>query len=271
MNTDREKEGLLGAVRSVHSQMIDSVDETLQGKGRTKQLASVTYDTGGNEVERIIYDDYGFLVGKEVHTHDAKGNLIESVLFDPKGAVMERRVYTQDGGKLSQITRHDGKGNIGLKQVNFYDANGRIREETYFDPKIAIGKTVYKYDEKENISEVAFYLADGSKAVAPIGPCLGAHNVIYSYDGKGKLTKSVAYEPDGEMKKSWQYAYNPKGYIAEDMRESAWSRTKFVYTYKYDSQGNWTEQTATANVQSKLTQMESYERKTVILRKITYH
>ena len=268
---DRGKENLLGAVRSVRSQMTDFIDEKLQEKGRTKQLDVVTYDTKGNEVERTIYNDYGFLVGKEVRTHDAKSNLIESILSDPKGAVMERRVYTYDNDKLTQIVSSDGKGNVGLKQANSYGDSGRLREETYYDPKKAVGKPVYKYDGKGNISEVAFYLANGSKAVAPIGPCLGAHKVTYSYDEKGRPIKVVAYEADGELKKSWQYSYNLKGQVAEDIRESAWSRTKFVYTYEYDSHGNWIKQIATVNDQSKLSQMEPHERKTIISREIAYY
>jgi hypothetical protein len=268
---DREKENLFGAVRSVRSQMKDYVGEDLQEEGRTKQLDMVVYDTKGSEVERTIYDDYGFLVGKEAHTHDASGNLIESILSDDKGVVVGRRVYTYDNGKLIQIVSYDGKGNAVLKQVNSYGENGRLLEETYYDPKKAAGKTVHKYDERGNISEVAFYLANGSKAVAPIGPCLGAHRVTYSYDGIGKPIKVVAYKPDGELKQSWQYSYNPKGQIAEDIRESAWSRTTFVYTYEYDSHGNWIKQTATVNDQSKLSQVDSNERKTIITREIAYY
>jgi len=190
--TDREKASLLGAVHSVRSHTADYLDEDLREKGRIKQLDTVTYDANGNESERIIYDDYGFLVGKEVHTHDAKDNLTASVLSNPKGVVMERRAFTHDNGKLVQIMTYDGKGSAVLKQVNSHDAHGRLRDETYYDPKNAVGKTVYKYDEKGNISEVAFYLASGSKAVAPIGPCLGAHKVMYSYDDKSKPKKVFA-------------------------------------------------------------------------------
>lgn len=268
---DRENENLLGAVRSVRSQMTDYIGRNLQEQGRTKQLDMVIYDAKGNEVERTIYDDYGFLVGKEAYSYDAGGNLIESVSSDDKGVVMERRVYTYDKGKLTQVVSYDGKGNARLKQVNSYGENGRLREETYYDPKKAAGRTVYKYDEKGNISEVAFYLANGSKAVAPIGPCLGAHRVTYSYDEKGRPIKVVAYEPNGELKKSWQYSYNPQGQIAEDIRESAWSHTRLVYTYEYDSHGNWIKQIATVNDQSKLSQMEPHERKTIISRVIEYY
>lgn len=269
--TDREKANLSGMVKTVRSERVDYLGGKLQGKGQTKKLDMVTYDRNGNEVERIIYDDYGFLVGKEVRTFDAKGSLAESVLSDEKGAVIERRVHTFDNGKLVQIITYDAKDNVFLKQVNSYDADKRLKEETYFTPKIAVGKTVYKYNEKGDVSEVAFYLADGSKAVAPIGPCLGAHKVIYVYNDNNKPSKVVAYEPDGEVKKSWQYSYNSKGLLAKDTRESAWSNLKFVYTYEYDSQGNWIKQTARAVSESKLSQIEPSERTTVISREIAYY
>lgn len=271
--TDREKAGLLGAGHSVRSQTADYLDENSKEKGRTKQLDTVTYETNGNESERIIYDDYGFLFGKEVHTHDAKDNLTGSTLTDPKGVIIERRAYTHDNGngKLVQIVTYDGKGRVVLKQVNSNDAHGRLSDETYYDPKSAVGKTVYKYDENGNISEVAFYRAGGSKAVAPIGPCLGAHKVIYLYEGQSKPNKVVAYEPDGEMKKSWKYTYNREGQVAEEIRESVWSSTKFIYTYEYDSKGNWIKRTATVTDQSKLSDTGANERKTVTSRVITYY
>ena len=269
--TDRERENLLGAVRSVRSQLTDYIGENLVGEGRTKQLDMVFYDANGNEVERTIYDDYGFLVGKELRTYEASGNLIKSVLSDDKGMVMERKVYAYEHDKLTEIVSYDGKDNISLKQANTYLKNGRLGEQTYYDSKQAAGKTVYKYDEKGNLSEVTFYLANGSKAVAPIGPCLGAHRVTYSYDDKGRPMKVVAYEPTGEPKKSWQYSYTPQGQIVEDIRESEWSRMIFVYTYEYDSRGNWIKQIATVTDQSKLSKLEPNKRKTIITRELAYY
>ena len=52
---------------SVRSQTSDYPDENSKEKGLTKQLEYVTYDTNGNESERIIYNDYGSLLVKEVH------------------------------------------------------------------------------------------------------------------------------------------------------------------------------------------------------------
>lgn len=267
---DTEKENLLGPVRSIRSQMTDYIDGKLGGKTRTKQLDIVTYDANGNEVERTIYNDYGFLVGKETHCHDANGNLIESVLADPKGVVMERRVYSYEFGKLTQIVSYGGKGNAELKQVNSFGETGQLSEETYYNPKKPAGKTVYNYDKKGNVSQVAFYLANGSKATAPIGPCLGAHRVTYSYNEKNMPAMVVAYESDGQLKKSWQYTYNHKGQIAKDRQESAWSRTTFVYSYEYDSHGNWTKRIANVNEKSKLTSRKPSEWRTIISREIVY-
>ncbi|MDX6613649.1 MAG: hypothetical protein QOD75_2835 [Blastocatellia bacterium] len=267
---DREKANLLGPVRSVHSQMTSYIDEKSQETEPTKQLDTVLYDPKGNEIERTIYDDYGFLAGKEVHTFDANDNLMGSVLSDPEGAVMQRQVYAYPNGKLTQIVSYDGKGKVGLKQINAYGENGKLREETYYEQK-AVGKTLYKYDSKGNLSEVAFYMADGSKAVAPIGACLGAHRVTYSYDGKDQLTRMRAYEPDGQVKKSWRYAYNSRREQVEDLRETDWSRTTFAYTYEYDAHQNWIKQFATVTDQSKSNQTEPYKRKMVISREITYY
>ena len=269
--TDREKANLTGRVKTIRSEMVSYLGEELQEKGLTKKLDAVTYEETGNEVERIIYDDYGFLVGKEVRTFDAQGNLAESILSDEQGVVIERRVYSFDNNKLAQIISYDAEGKIGLKQVSSYDEDKRLKEETYFNSKIAVGKTVYKYNENGTVSEVAFYLADGSKAVAPIGPCLGAHKIIYAYKGNDKPSKVVAYEPNGKVKRSWQYSYNSKGLLFEDLRESNWSNLKFVYTYEYDSQGNWIKQTARAVSESKLSQIEPSERTTTISREIVYY
>jgi len=67
------------------------------------------------------------------------------------------------------------------------------------------------------------------------------------------------------MKKSWTYIYNPKGQVAEDVRESVWSSTRFIYTYEYDSKGNWIKRIATVTDQSKLSDTGAHERKTVTL------
>jgi len=244
--SDREDEQLLGPVRSVNSQTTMSLEgEPKTSKGLTRQLDLVAYDDRGNEAERTIYDDYGFLRGRHVNKRDPDGHLVEGIMSDPKGAVLGREVYVYSGGKLAETVSYDGKGEVGLREVRAYDERGQLSEVTYYEGTKAFGKTVYRYDGEGRGSEMVFYLADGSKAVAPIGPCLGAHRMTYSYDEKGRSQKVVAYETNGKMKKSWFYAYNDRGLMAEEKVESDGSYATSVYAYEYDKRGNWTRRTET--------------------------
>jgi hypothetical protein len=268
---DRDEEGLLGAVRSVRSQMTEYGAGEPHGRGRSRAMDSVTYDAKGNEVERTIYDDYGYLVGKEVRTHGADGNPIESVMSDPEGAVMERQVYAYSDGKLARIVHYDGQGDVGLSEVSSYGDEGRLREVTYYEGKEAVGKTGYGYDGKGRVAETAFYLKDGSRAVAPIGPCLGAHRMTFAYDDKDRPARVLAYDPDGNLVKTQLYSYNGRGQIAEDLREDAWSHTAFIYAYEYDSRGNWIKQISTVTDRPKAGRAMTGERKIIISRELVYY
>lgn len=278
--TDVQKENLSGAVKSVSSKMIDYADENKQNPRRTVQRDLISYDKKGNEIERIIYDDYGFLVGKNRNTYDEKGNLSESVLTDEKNRVLEKSVHEYEQGNLIQIVTFDGEERAQLKQINSFDAKGYITAETYFVSTKPVGKTVYKYDSDYNLIEVAFFNSDGNKAIAPIGPCLSSHKLVYSYSGKHPA-QIVAYEPDGKIKKSWKYSYDKNGRLIDDVRESEYSIVKFQYSYEDDSKGNWIKQfsVSTSVSKSDMSLMSSsksdkllpLKRITVISREITYY
>jgi hypothetical protein len=268
--SDREKENLKGAVRVVRSRSTNYPEGNAVASSPAKQLDHVTYDSDGNETERTIYDDYGFLVGKEVRIRDAKGNLVETVLTDPDGAIIEKKTYAYDGGDRTQVSTYD-KDKISLRQVNTYDTVHRLREETYYDLTIARGKTIYKYDDKKHVAEVAFYLTSGAKAVAPIGPCLGAHRVVYSYDSQDRTIRVIAYEADGKVKASWQYDYASGQEVIGYVKATDWSQTRFSYQNEYDSHGNWIKRIVTVETKSKFGEDVNGSRKTAVTREIEYY
>ena len=269
--SDREKASLLGPVRTVRTQNTDYSDGTLQERLGTKERDTVTYDQKGNEIERVIYDDYGFLRGKEVRTYDAQGNLTENVFSDETG-VVGRRVYTYQNGKRIRIVASDSKGKVDTTQDNLYGKDGLILEEKYSAGGKALGKTVYKHDQNGNLTGVRFYLANGAKAIAPVGPCLGAHRMTYSYNKQNQPTKVVAYEPNGEFKASWKYSYDTKGQTTEKIYETQWSKQAFTFAYEYDSRGNWTRQIVTKDYVSSLAMdMENTRATSVVSRDISYY
>ena len=269
--SDREKADLLGPVRSVRSKTVDYRDETLKQSLGTWDAETVTYDEKGNEIERITSLAQGSLYGKEVRTYDAKGNLIENVLSTDAG-VHERRVYAYEGGKLISIVSYDAEGKVESKQFNSYGKNGLLLEEKYFVGKRPFGKTVYKYDQIGNLSEVAFYMPNGTKSIALMGPCLGAHRVTYAYNEQRKPTKVVQYNPDGEVKESWQYSYDSKGLVTAKSFEYGSLKQTDVYAYEYDSRGNWIKKIANTDFGPKIPgQLAPRSTASVTSREISYY
>jgi hypothetical protein len=271
LKSDRENAGLRGAVQSVRTYRAEK-DEVPQTNKKVKGLGTVHYDQNGNEVETIIYDDYGFLFGREIHHHDVNGLRTESVLSDEKGKRTERKTYAYEKGKLSRINVFDGQGKAVLQRHYSYDSLGRLNDEIYYQGGRVIGKTIYSYDQKGFVSQVRFLRADGSKAVAPIGPCLGAHRVAYSYNPQGKQNHVTAFEPNGEIKKTWKYVYGPDGELKEDVRESVWSIIKFTYSYEFDAKANWIRQVAIVEDRSKtFSDGEVFSRESKTIREIKYY
>jgi hypothetical protein len=268
--TDREIAGLLGAVKTVSSRQTSYSGVEAKTEGQTRERDGVTYDKLGNEIERVVYDDYGTLIGNEIRKFSAAGNLTESILYDPQKALLEKQVFTYTGNKLTQIVTFDDKGAETLKQINTYDAKNRLTVETYYVAGKAFGKTLLKYDAAGNLSEAAFFLADETKAVAPVGPVAGAHREVYTYDAKKQVTGIVSYLPDGKQQRDLKYVYNAKGNITEDLTSSGTTRRKFVFTYEYDAGGNWIKQTGIQTDVSTST-TKSPDRKTVVTREIAYY
>ena len=215
IKSDRERANLVGAVKTVRERSYSYMGTKDYKKDENRADLdtgdTVTYDVNGNEIERILVSDFGEAMGKETRTFDAAGLLKESVFVNPKGIIRERSVYTYSAGKLAEISLYDGKGILREKTKRLYDTAGHLTEEAYLDPVRLRAKTVFSNDKNGNAMEMAFFLSDGGKAYAPVGPCLGAHRVTMTYDDKGRPTTKTVFETDGKVKKSWIYTYNENG------------------------------------------------------------
>lgn len=263
--SSREEENLVGPVRSVSSQVthrLRGVDlGEAESEGRPQQQDLVVYDASGNDVERTAHDDHGFPVGRQVNKRDPNGHLVETILSDPKGAHVGRYEYVYKDGKLAEVVHYGRDGKVFLREVNRYGEEARLTEVTYLAGSKAVGKTVYRYDSGGRPSETAFFMPNGSKAIAPIGPCLGAHRIGFTYDGKGRPHEAVSYEPSGATKKSWLYAYNDKGLTSEEKLEDSYDHTTKTHAYEHDSRGNWIKRTTTTIRRPKADRLSAEDRK----------
>ncbi len=258
---DKEREGLLGAVRSVRIEIAKFAKESGKWVEQQRQLMDVTsYDAKGNRVERttsrgpegsVVYKERwnhnynaqgkvietSFLSAdgsesvKETYAYDVKGRLIETVRLQPDGLVRFRETYDYDSnGHLIEKDSYARDGELSVKNIYTYDADGRVIQEASCDQNgSSLKKLIYTYDSKSYKTGVLLYKDDGS--------IVERHH--YEYDTRGNLSEVAFYNPDGLLK------------------------NKRLYSYEYDSVGNWTQKTEFNDSRS--------QPEDVIYRTITYY
>jgi protein TonB len=95
VETDRIKDGLVGPVRRVRTEvakLLTEAGKTQEGKHAVLEV--VSYDIKGNKVENQYFPIAGAnLTGKEVYKYDDKGNLSEMTLLNEDGSLLSKEVY----------------------------------------------------------------------------------------------------------------------------------------------------------------------------------
>lgn len=275
--TDREYAGLKGLVKSTHSKTADYVGDKIKRESLMKTDGDlIVYDELGREMDRKPTSDFGEAMGKMSRTFDKAGFLAEYKWVGLKGDLIKKEVYSYSDAKLLQTLTYNGSLKLVEKTANVYDFRGRLETENYYDPVKLVAKTIYKYDDKGDLVETAFFMADGSKATAPVGPCLGAHRVTSVYGERGLVIGQAVFEANGTKKRSFQWTYDDKGNIAQYFSESQGSTVNFKHNYEFDSHGNWTKRISTGSSLVKGLDVfgqtpTPYVRTTVTTRQISYH
>ena len=272
---DREREGLVGPVKTVSAERIDPADDSggVKEPERRQPLDAVTFDERGREVSRRIYSDYGFLIGTQTSTYDAAGRLAESSLKAEEKEYESREVYRYDSNsRLVEKLSYEAGGADPLKESFAYDARARVAEVALSYRGEEGGRTKYKYEEKGRLAEVSFYKRGGEPAVAPVGPCFGAHRLAYKYDARGRVAEMRAYKPDDTLKRTTTFDYDERGNISEESREDGYGTDTFKHAYEYDARGNWTTRQTRIISRSSLPALHgSGERVQITRRTIAYY
>ncbi|MEP6636876.1 MAG: hypothetical protein ABJB97_09140, partial [Acidobacteriota bacterium] len=95
VESDRIKDGLLGPVRRVRTEIVKlSANEGRLVEGKRALLEVVAYDVKGTKVENQYFPIAGAtLTGKESYKYDDKGNISEMTLLDNDGSLVGRETY----------------------------------------------------------------------------------------------------------------------------------------------------------------------------------
>ena len=95
VETDRIRDGLVGPVRRVRTEVVKLASQ--DGKiveGKRALLEVVAYDLKGTKVENQYFPVAGgTLTGKEVYKYDDKGNISEMTLLNADGSLMSKETY----------------------------------------------------------------------------------------------------------------------------------------------------------------------------------
>jgi TonB family protein len=95
VESDRVKDGLVGPVRRVRTEVVKlAASEGRFIEGKRSLLELVAYDVKGNKVENQYFPVAGAtLTGKETYKYDDKGNISEMILLHDDGSLMSKETY----------------------------------------------------------------------------------------------------------------------------------------------------------------------------------
>ncbi len=93
--TDRQRDGLVGPVRRVRTEVVKLSNESGKvAEGKHAVLEVVSYDIKGSKTENQYFPIAGAnLTGKEVYKYDDKGNISEMTLLNPDGSLLSKETY----------------------------------------------------------------------------------------------------------------------------------------------------------------------------------
>jgi hypothetical protein len=218
-------------------------------------------------------DDVAYLVGIEEtdfsfsaqgirkirKIYDGKGKPIDITLYNNKEKLTGKILFAHnDNGKLIEIEHYGSNG--------FYSAGERTTWQRILEPLITplikiffFLKCVYSFGIRGEIKKVARCVVYGPLTMLN----------VFVYDDKGRIVEEqTRFIGSIAMKKV--FAYDEGGYKAEEIEylDDDSILQKQIYSRKYDSNRNWTEET----VSSQFRMEEKYEQTTVFTyRTISYY
>jgi TonB family protein len=191
--TDRARDGLMGPVRRVRTEVVKA--STVAGKtvedGKHVVLETAEYDLKGMKTQNQYFPIAGAtLTGREVYKYDDKGNISEMTLVNADGSLVSKEVYKYD---------YDSVGNwVKMTTSVAVVENGKIG----FEPTEVTYRTIFYYLD----AAMAKMLQPGSSpapANAVVGEAVGPPSkpvVLPPQTSLSKLKVSAITPPAGDIR-----------------------------------------------------------------------
>lgn len=224
---NREKDNLKGNVKSVKSTSfrIEKQNGKNQKVGQLSGFNTLeVFDNQGYKLHGIRLSNEGKSQESWAYTYDSKKNLLEVTIYDPNKQIREVLKYSYNPQTLTgEVMGYDANGKFSGKQVATYDKKGNKISEISLDEKENfLLKMESTYDAKSNLLEKSFEDKESKKV-----------RLKYVYDKHNNVVEENYYGEGNQL-------YGQK-----------------IFSYKYDSKGNWIERTEQIyGVENVLTQRE---------------
>ncbi len=264
--SDREEDGLAGAVQSVETR------ESLL-------VQTDRYDLQGRIVERIQggrETSQGLWPLRFIYTFDQAGRRITEVVRDARGElVKETRAAYDDRGNRSAELAVWGDGTFDNVSLYEYDESRRRTRGLHYNAVQVVNRNLYVYDDAGRLWRERFernyqYDAAGHQVVTTDRFDVG-YDVVITYDELGHVREKNVSDLKGRRQSRSEFRYDERGSQIEERSYDAGGRLtdRKTYRYEYDTVGNWITETfqwwEVAEGRDRLKQSNSRERS------ITYH
>ena len=243
----KQRDQFVGRVKAIRLELVYLDTEAARAAQERHLSALRTFDTSGRLTSYEDFYAYGAIsYGRDTYSYDSAGNVIEKAheingsvykttySYDTKG-----RMITQSGGGHLREYRYDADGRLTEVKRSYNDGTDDGKELMSYDPGgLLTGRKTYDRNGSLEAQETKAYNAEGHlvREVAPFG--------TKSYDATGRLLSEITgkHSSDRYYRKV-VYKYDGNGRVAgEDIYDGKGLKETFVYTYEYDSVGNWTKQ-----------------------------
>lgn len=276
--TDREEKELKGPVKTITKMVVTYEADGTVSPWRDSGGEYFSFSPNGTLLETRYLDDKKKAFARLPRIFAKESDLAKQEhWYDAKGKFISREVYSYSDGKLTETLVYRGMNTFAMKRTRHYDANGKVDIETYYDKlKRPVSKTIFKYDDKGNWVESAFFLIDGTPDLASMGPCDSAHKVTSVYDSDNRLIERAYFYLNNKRKRTLRWTYdNNSGNHATYSIETDSQMTVHTYKYELDKHGNWTKWISDSRNWLKDKELnpnkEENRSSTVATREITYY
>ena len=262
--TDLEKMKLIGDVKSVtESVSIMEKRPPYINLFCSYHTSKYIFDKAGYMSEELEYDSLNRCLGKSTYKHDAQGNQREqktfyadgtlasklTYKFNKDGDLLEQNEFTKDEnpnekrdrkitytyikkGKNCEVKGFDAFGKILIKSISTYNPFLEVTEYTYNTDDSLFVKNTFKYDLYGKLLLSNAYDASGKWMWKDT--CM--------YNDEGYLVekyRDIADDPEYNFSTHYEYKYDKNGALVEEFDNTSYHRDSL--SYKYDTQGNWSE------------------------------